>query len=67
MSTEFGQEVAHRLTQAADAEWPVEFDRLRREKKLSSAVREINSMLDQPAHRSLAIKALCRIGLWYEK
>ena len=59
----FGVEIAERLANAADDEWPFVIEELRRSKNLSRAMRAINEMLENPAHRQLANNALRRIGL----
>jgi len=62
-ANEFGREVAMRLLQAPDDEWPSFFDHLRRSHKLTGAVRQLNDMLHHPTDCQLAADALRRIGL----
>jgi hypothetical protein len=57
--------VARQLTQAKDSEWPEIFEGLRRTRQLSAAMHGINALLDDPAHRELAVTALRRVGLEY--
>jgi len=64
-SNEFGREVAMRLLQAPDDEWPNLFDHLRRSRTLTGAVRQLNDMLNHPTDCQLAIDALRRVGLWH--
>lgn len=66
MNLEFGLTVARALTDATDDDWPQCFERLRREKQLSVAIKQINAMLELPEHRKMAMAALKRIGLWHE-
>jgi hypothetical protein len=63
-TSELGLRAARKLVEASDDEWPKYFVALRRDKQLSTAIREINQLLDQPKYRQLAIDALRRVGLW---
>jgi hypothetical protein len=60
----FGLDVARRLTRAGDDEWPVEFERLRRTRQLSYAIRQMNLLLQHPEHADVVSSSLRRIGLW---
>ncbi|MFZ4809211.1 MAG: hypothetical protein ACOYLQ_18320 [Hyphomicrobiaceae bacterium] len=62
-ANEFGRDVAIRLLQAPDDEWPKLFDQLRRNRALTGAIRQLNDMLEHPADRQLATDALRRVGL----
>jgi hypothetical protein len=66
MRDEFGLEVARQFCCASDDEWPAYFEHLRRGKRLSQAITQINALLDEPEHRQVAVDALRRIGLWHE-
>lgn len=66
MSDEYGLEVARQFDGATDDQWPEHFERLRRTKRLSEAIRSINGLLAEPQHRQLAVGALRRIGLWHD-
>lgn len=63
-STKSSVELAHVLARASEAEWPNDFERLRREERLSLAVRQLNLLLDDEEHRRMAIETLKKIGLW---
>jgi hypothetical protein len=64
MDDAFGLRVAHLLNRSSDAEWPEHFERLRRDRQLSTAIRQINALLDDQTNREVAVGALRRIGLW---
>jgi hypothetical protein len=55
--------VADRLARSSNTEWIGMFEELRRTGRLMSTVHQLNLLLEQPMHRSLAISALRRMGL----
>ena len=55
--------VVHRIAQAPESELPRIFEDLRRQKRLSETVRQLNGLLAEPAYRELAETALKRLGL----
>ncbi len=55
--------IARSITQAWSQNWPRVFEDLRRRKRLSDVVRQLNQLLEEPAHRDLAKSALKRFGL----
>ena len=60
---QFGLSVAKRIAELPDSEWPDFVVDLRKRRALSKAVREMNSLIQIPDHRHLAVRALRRIGL----
>jgi hypothetical protein len=56
-------QVAFRINSSRDREFSDIFEGLRRRGRLSATVHQLNSMLDQPAHRDVAVLALKRMGL----
>lgn len=60
-----GIEVATNLDAASEDEFLRYFERLRRERRLSTAVRELNVLLKDAHHEPAAERALKRIGLWH--
>ena len=62
---EFGLKIARQLVEANDDDWPNRVEQLRRDRKLSVAVRQINALTRHVEHRDEAIRALKRIGLWH--
>lgn len=63
--TDFGRQVADRILQAREDEWPKLFDDLRRSRTLFGAVYQMNNMLSLPTEREIAIDAFRRMGLWH--
>lgn len=63
--TKFGIEVATNLGAASEREFLRYFERLRRERRLSTAVRELNVLLKDAHHEPAAERALKRMGLWH--
>lgn len=59
----FGLLSARRLSEATGDEWLVVYEELPRSRALSTAVHQMNRLLDVPEHRELAMSALKRIGL----
>ena len=55
--------VADRIARSSNVEWIGIFEELRRQKRLSTTVHQLNLLLDQPAHRAVAKSALTRMGL----
>lgn len=55
--------VADRIARSSNVEWISIFEELRRQKRLSTTVHQLNLLLDQPAHRAVAKSALTRMGL----
>jgi hypothetical protein len=55
--------VADRIARSSNKEWICIFEELRRQKRLSATVHELNLLLDQPAHHAVAKSALTRMGL----
>ncbi len=64
MQYELGLKVARQFNSAIDDEWVYTFEKLRRQKKLLSAMRELNALLRHPKYGNEAENALKRIGLW---
>ncbi len=62
----FGLDVARKIASLSEREWVGLFEELRRERRLSHAVRDINALLTHPEYRPLAVSALKRMGLWHE-
>jgi len=60
---EFGLAAAKRIVELSDDAWPDYFVELRRQRCLSRAIREMNSLLDMPGHRALVRRAFRRMGL----
>jgi len=63
LSIEEPLSVAALLANASTQEAFEIFEELREQGRLSAAVRGLNALLDDPAHRSLSLAALRRIGL----
>lgn len=63
---EVGLEFARKFIQAGNDKWTDYFEHLRSRRQLSVAIREINALLDHPAHRTEAVAALKHVGLWHE-
>lgn len=55
--------VADRIARSSNVEWISIFEELRRQKRLSTIVHQLNLLLDQPAHCAIAKSALTRMGL----
>lgn len=62
-SYEFGLSVARALATLSERECLVTFDRLRRDRKLNIAVRQMNLALGDPEHMAVAQEGLRRLGL----
>jgi len=60
----FGLNIAQLFAELPDHQWPEVFEELRRSRELSKAIGEINQLLQDPAHRDLAVSALRRVGLY---
>ncbi len=58
----FGLSVARQLADAPERQCLAIFESLRSQRQLSTAVREINHLLDNGEHRVLAERALSRLG-----
>ena len=56
-------EIAFRINSSSDRELPSIFEGLRRRGRLSATVHQFNGMLEQPANREVAVRALKRMGL----
>jgi hypothetical protein len=65
-SVDFGIKAGRNFVEAKDHEWPLYFERLRRNRELSAVTRQLNQLLDHPEHCQLAIDAFKRIGLWHD-
>ena len=65
-SVEFGLKAGRNFVEANDDEWPLYFERLRRNRELLAVTQQLNQLLDDPEHRQLAIAAFKRIGLWHD-
>jgi hypothetical protein len=63
VSCEEAVQVAFRINSSPDRELSNIFEGLRRRGRLSATVYQLNSMLEQPAHREVAVLALKRMGL----
>jgi hypothetical protein len=63
VSREEAVQVAFRINCSPDCELSNIFEGLRRRGRLSATVHQLNSMLEQPAHREVAVLALKRMGL----
>jgi hypothetical protein len=63
----FGRDMAQRIAAASDIEWRILFEDLRRSKRLSLTVREMNQLLAQQEHKDIATAAFRRIGLWHDE
>jgi hypothetical protein len=63
-SVEIGLEAGRNFVEATDDEWPLYFERLRRNRELLAVTQQLNQLLDHSEHRQLAINAFKRIGLW---
>ena len=59
-----GVEAATVFGSASDKDCFQYFEVLRRERRLSTAVRELNRLLEDKHHECVAESALKRIGLW---
>lgn len=59
----FGLAVARSLNDSAGDQWAGIVDRLRREKKLSKAVSQMNRLVAHPVHGETIRRAFWRIGL----
>ena len=55
--------VVHRIAHAPESELPRIFEELRRQKRLSETIRQLNRLLAEPVYRELAETALERLGL----
>jgi hypothetical protein len=64
-SVEFGLKAGRNFVESTDDEWPVYFERLRRNRELLAVTQQLNQLLDYSEHRQLAINAFKRIGLWH--
>ncbi len=54
--------VVHHIAQAPESELPRIFEDLRRQKRLSDTIRQLNQLLAEPVYRELAETALKRLG-----
>jgi hypothetical protein len=63
VSHEEAVQVAFHINSSQGLELSNIFEGLRRRGRLSATVHQLNSMLEQPAHRELAAHALKRFGL----
>ena len=61
--SEFGLRIAQQVANATDDEWLGIFYELLKTRQLSTAIRQMNQLLDHPQHSELAMTAFRRIGL----
>ncbi len=54
--------VVHHIAQAPESELPRIFEDLRRQKRLSDTIRQLNQLFAEPVYRELAETALKRLG-----
>jgi hypothetical protein len=59
-----GLDFARQLNGASESEWPILFEQVRGERRLSAAIREINELLQHDQYRQEAVAALRRTGLF---